>query len=606
MPLIAAASILALAVTFLLISMSNMPSTIRRKVMQFAPKPKGMEVARLCNPCHGSQEGLAGVVKDKDDGRLYLDPKLRHMRLKQKYWFNYNLSNTKALDRVTPEYRIEACQDQLFNYSAMPKASIIMIFYNEPMSTLFRSVVSILNRTPKELIHEFVFVDDGGHAPWIKGEQSQLQKFVESHAKFKLIRIKKQSGLMRARTRGALSATGDVLVFLDSHIEALNGWLEPMLERVRIDPRNVVVPMVDVVDWNTMEYRRTGNTVTGFRWDMILKWVSIPKETNTDVYPSPAMPGGLFAMDRKYFLELGGYDLGMEIWGGENLELSFRVWTCGGRVEFVPCSRVAHVFQDGHTYIIDHTDVRRNSLRLAATWLDDYGDLVYNYQGTNPIQMDIRSVSRMQKLRKEKKCKSFDWFIKNVSPYAKNSGQKPVQYYGGLKSEEYGKCLDTPAAGNDKNRNPKGSDVKYNMYACHNSGGHQFMILNVDGELVYHHPTDLCLDRFPDGLVYLKPCHFQRGNQFWKYNEKDKTLTDDKGSICLTVDDNPDPKDNEPSGPYKLTAQACKNGLKKQMWTFSGKYGDQKDLARYNEKIQEYNKRDGDGVGLESLSEADA
>lgn len=157
--------------------------------------------------------------------------------------------------------------------SNLPTASVIICFHNEAWSTLLRTIHSILNRTAENLIHEMILVDDHSSFEELK---DKLQNYTAQFPKIKLVRAGKREGLIRGRMIGAKHATGEVLVFLDSHCEVNEDWLPPLLERIKHNPTTVVCPVIDIISSDTFDYQSSPLVRGGFNWGLHFSWEPVP------------------------------------------------------------------------------------------------------------------------------------------------------------------------------------------------------------------------------------------------------------------------------------------------------------------------------------------
>ncbi|XP_041350955.1 polypeptide N-acetylgalactosaminyltransferase 1-like [Gigantopelta aegis] len=191
----------------------------------------------------------------------------------------------------------------------------------------------------------------------------------------KIVRLPERSGLIQARLAGLKVAQGDVIVVFDSHME-VNNDCDELGSCLQVRPGSPEL-LIGIV-----------------------------------------MVGAAFAVDRDYLMEIGAYDKGMKIWGGENLELAWRISMCGGRLLHIPCSRFGHIAR-GQPYSFPedrHKTILFNYKRAIEVWMEpQHKKLVHR---ALPALKDIDPGDLRDRiaLKEQLRCHNFSWYLENIHP----------------------------------------------------------------------------------------------------------------------------------------------------------------------------------------------
>ncbi|XP_058853232.1 polypeptide N-acetylgalactosaminyltransferase 10-like isoform X1 [Acipenser ruthenus] len=452
--------------------------------------------------------------------------------------FNIYVSDRISVNRSIPDIRHPNCRTKLY-LEKLPNTSIIIPFHNEGWSSLLRTVHSVLHRSPPQLLAEIILVDDFSDKEHLK---AALEDYMVRLPKVRIVRTKKREGLIRTRLLGASVAIGGVITFLDSHCEANVNWLPPLLDRIAQNRKTIVCPMIDVIDHDNFGYEtQAGDAMRGaFDWEMYYKRIPIPSEIQnrdpSEPFESPVMAGGLFAVDKKWFWELGGYDTGLEIWGGEQYEISFKVWMCGGRMEDIPCSRVGHIYRKYVPYKVPGgVSLARNLKRVAEVWMDEYAEYIYQRR-PEYRHLSAGDMSAQKQLRSALNCKNFKWFMTEVAwdlPKHYPPVEPPAAAWGEIRNVGTDLCVESK-------HSASGSPIR--LESCLKGRGEggwnhrQVFTFGWREDIRLGDPLHVkkvCLDAVSHSSpVTLYDCHGMKGNQQWRYR-KDRSIYHPITNSCL-------------------------------------------------------------------------
>lgn len=131
------------------------PQMLKASVPKPTLSPEILDLQRRLNLTDPGRWGAPVILPSK------MEPELERMlnKSREKCQINEFVANLIPLDRELPDIRTEYCKNMTYS-EKLPMASVIMVFHNEALSMILRTVYSILNRSPEHLLKEIILIDD--------------------------------------------------------------------------------------------------------------------------------------------------------------------------------------------------------------------------------------------------------------------------------------------------------------------------------------------------------------------------------------------------------------------------------------------------------------
>eukprot|EP00434_Breviolum_minutum_P034533 symbB.v1.2.030569.t1/scaffold3462.1/size56284/1 len=164
--------------------------------------------------------------------------------------FQLRLAAHHTIEAVRPDTPIETI-------------SIVITAHNEHQY-IERTIDSILETTPPEILMEIIVIDDGSNPPL------ELK-----YEKLHMLRHDERRGLVKSKMEGGNAAKADMIMFLDAHVKPTNGdlakrllctslgerfvrhvkdgiflvcWYKGLLRHLNINYKRVVVPLIPILN----------------------------------------------------------------------------------------------------------------------------------------------------------------------------------------------------------------------------------------------------------------------------------------------------------------------------------------------------------------------